>query len=1150
MATNNDDKNLSSRSRFGSRNDNTKSIKGNKETEYELMNIDVKKAERDIKQIFKTATDELSKFQKQQEAQTKKLVDNTQKSYQNMFNNITKNYEKSMSNLSAKNASNALGGGSSSSRSLGNSSPSNSRTDKLASQLKELTKEFKENSIGSLNKDRLASNRFSSALEDKINKTFETGLSKLTKGVKDESIRSNRVLKSEFTKLTDAQVKGMDKLNKIAPILESVADGINEVLKNWLDRFKTGMNNITSTYEATYTKVSVLTDTNQKNYQNWQNETVKVLQQQGLDNNVTISSIMEDLSRVTRDGITNMQEATEISLQNSISKSIAPYLDTTTEAYQDLQLKFGTKFVNQMDGIGKAVSDQVGSSRYIAKNMDSILSEIEPIAQNAINDQFAQQFGEAAAMIDAAVANGDMTLAQANELKSMTMEAMDPIKALQSDNLAVKEFAATASEEDFKDISTVTEKVGENLAKWGSLSRGQDPRARGALGQAIGVDTMSFTWNPLETDEWNKAVESGRSIGNVEEIGKELQENFKNDQYTTASQQKANYAENASTWLATFKEAYPDWYTFLGGIARGIETLVKLWVADKAVSGISKLLGGGGNSAGGGILKGVGSKIGSVASKGASAVGSGLSKLGGGLATGSTGTVASGLAVTGGALAGGAMAVKGGMDVYNDFKSGDVNAGTAMSGVGAVGGAVGAGALLALGASNPVGWVALAIGGIALAGREIYDLATQTGDISDELEKQTDSRVRNLEQQNKEEEKNLEVFKGQLEQEQDIDKQKKMLAEAGIASEEELQDEQYNNREALIELTKQYIESAKQLNEQETDAFKELEKIQNEQQNDISKKMFEILDKNYKDMTDEDKAAAGDFAREYYENLQEKASAGTLSEDEEWRYNKINEAISKGDIDLYDDNFTSKELDFVMHKGSNSTSNDIVRSMLADQDFVTSLTGNESVRNSLGTGIYGRMDTAQVAQLITEAANAENETEARNALDSMKELGATLDNIGENNKKTIQDVMTKWGFESFSKGTDYIPYDGYPALLHEGESVLTSGASEVLRSFGSGISKKSGLVSAISKMFNIATDPLKNIVGQESSSDVSESSSSKEIVDAIYYQTTVLEKAINNINTSSSQSAVAGAIKNATGMISLKTNYDSNMINLTPVMSS
>lgn len=1146
MATNNDDKNLPSRSRFGSRNDNTKSIKGNKETEYELMNIDVKKAERDIKQIFKTATDELSKFQKQQETQTKKLVDNTQKSYQNMFNNITKNYEKSMSNLSAKNASNALGGGSSSSRSLGNSSPSNSRTDKLASQLEELTKEFRENSIGSLNKDRLTSNRFSSALEDKINKTFETGLNKLTKGVKDESIKSSRALKSEFTKLTDAQIKGMDKLNKIAPILESVADGINKVLENWLDRFKTGMNNITSTYESTYSKVAVLTDINQENYQNWQNDTVKTLQQQGLDNNITISNIMEKLSDVTERGITDMQKASEIALQNSITKSITPYLDVTTDAYTDLQMRLGTKFVKNMEGVGKAVSDSVGQQRFINKNLDTMISQLEPVSINAKSDVFDKQFAEQAAILEGLVAQGVMTSSEAENVKQKVYSlSLDQYGTLQNGSAADIVTLSKMYEKGIDPSSDISSTLQEYLTTAsGMMDMADRSGATGTLyGNIVGENLIGNSaaafWNKDMTDMlggiFDDAEEAGNSLSTASDT---LRENLTNDKYNTATQLKSNYAENAVTWLATFKEAYPDWYTFLGSIASGIKTLVTLWVADKAVSGISNLLGGGGSSTGGGILKGVGSKVGSVASKGASAVGSGLSKLGGGLATGSTGTVASGLAVAGGALAGGAMAVKGGMDVYNDIQSGNVNAGTAMSGVGAVGGAVGAGAMLALGASNPVGWIALAIGGIALLGRAAYDSANSYKAAGENVEKEFNSMKMTLQDEIDQREDYLSAIKDDLDDQDTIEQARSKLIESGLLTEEEVNEARTANKDSLEKLTDKYLAETGRLSDDANelmDKYKDIDKdnannvmssikdwydenknIENQTNFDTMYDMVEAVmqDENLSKLSEDDQ----EFAKKQWSKIQEKDRSGKLKQ---------------ADLEWFLDRGTNGHLFYDTVEGS-------------DLENFTRRAQN----NGASIEKYSDLDASKISEYILPLQNLlsdENATkdQAEAALKNAKNAGMERSKYSE-----IQEVMDKFGIESYKTGLDYVPSDDYIANLHEGESILTKDASEVLRSFGSGISKKSGLVSAISKMFNIATDPLKNIVGQGSSSDITENNSSKEIVDAIYYQTTVLEKAINNINTTNSQSAVAGAIKNATGMISLKTNYDSNMINLTPVMST
>lgn len=593
----NDDKD-NKRTNYSSKNDNKKPIQGNKDNQYDLIDINVKKAQQDIKKIFDTAKTELDKFHRSQENMMKKTVDTTQKQYENMFSNITKKYNQSLGNMSSRNALDALGGSSSSVRT--GETNTFTQKDKLKQQLSELTKSNEENGkLGTLN------NKWGSDLVNKlgeqINKNYSQGLDSLVDKIDSRAIRSNKILTNEFSKLTDTQVKSMGNLDKLSGFLkagEITFNSVKAVFDNWTKRFFSGMEKIVSTYENTYQKVAVITDTNQHNYRDWQNNTVKLLRQQGLDNNVTISQMMEELSTVTSKGVIDIQKATELSLQNSITKSIAPYLDTTTDAYQDLQLKFGNKFVTQMNGIVKSVGDSAGSVRYISQNMNDIITQLEPIAQNATNEQFSQQFAEAASMIDSAVARGDMTLAQANELKNMTMEAMDPIKAIKSDNLAVREFAATASEEDFKDISKVTEEVGKNLAKWGDVSDDQNPFARGALGEAIGVDTMSFTWNPLQSGEWAKAIKSGNNTGDVEAAGKELQENFKNDQYTTSKQQKENYAENISTSVATFKEQYPDAYDMLKTISTSVVSIAGMYIGGKLLGGIGNLLGVGSGSGG------------------------------------------------------------------------------------------------------------------------------------------------------------------------------------------------------------------------------------------------------------------------------------------------------------------------------------------------------------------------------------------------------------------------------------------------------------------------------------------------------------------------------------------------------------------------
>lgn len=1151
MATNNDDKNLSSRSRFGSRNDNTKSIKGNKETEYELMNIDVKKAERDIKQIFKTATDELSKFQKQQEAQTKKLVDNTQKSYQNMFNNITKNYEKSMSNLSAKNASNALGGGSSSSRSSNGSNQKDRLTDKLDS----LVEDFKKNSMGSLNDSRF-SNELSNRIGDQINKNFENGLKGLSKDIDSRTIRSNKALTDQFSKLTDSQVKGMDKLNKLTPVLkgaEIAFNGITVVLNKWLDRFTSGMNKITSTYEATYTKVSVVTDINQKNYQDWQNETVKVLQEQGLDNNVTITQVMTELSDITSKGITDMQKASDMAMRNTVNQIINPFVDTASDAYTDLQNKFGTKFTDNITGMSQYLADIAGSNRVFKSSIDDVLTTLEPVALASEKELMS---GQEYAIVEQLVNSGMMSEREAVSLVSQASKVVsDQYGALTSGNVPQAVAVATGNANNMTDA--IMSMLGTAASNGSSIT---NPIAKGAFNNAFGIGD----WANQATDFAEIFSEAEEASNNalsttLEDSYEKALGQFAGDQNNTAEQLKSNYAENASTWLATFKEAYPDWYSFLETIAKGITTLVSLWVADKAVSGISNLLGGGGSSAGGGILKGIGGKLAGAGNT----IGSGLmdvglavnpssSSIAGSMATGAATTLGAAAVIGGGA----ALGANGISNVVSDFQNGDVNEGTALSGLQGAAGITAAGAGIVAGgsaiaggaglaggiaaaATNPVGWIALAIGGIALLGKVAYDSANSYKAAGENVEKEFNSMKMTLQDEIDQREDYLSEIKDDLDDQDTIEQARSKLIESGLLTEEEINEARTANKDSLEKLTDKYLAETGRLSDDANDLMDKYKDIDKENANNTMKSIKDWYDKN----KNVENQTNFDTMYDMVEAVMQDENLSKLSEkDQEFakkQWSKIQEKDRNG-------NLKQADLEWFLDRGTNGhLFYDTVEG--SDLENFTRRAQN----NGASIEKYSDLDASKITEYILPLQNLLSDEDATKdqaeaALKNAKNAGMERSKYSE-----IQEVMDKFGIESYKTGLDYVPSDDYVANLHEGESILTKDASEVLRSFGSGISKKSGLVSAISRMFNIATDPLKNIVGQGSSDNTEENSSSKEIVDAIYYQTTVLEKAINNINTSNSQqSAIAGAMKNATGMISLKTNYDNNMINLTPVMST
>lgn len=384
------------------------------------------------------------------------------------------------------------------------------------------------------------------------------------------------------------------------------------------------------------------------------------------------------------------------------------------------------------------------------------------------------------------------------------------------------------------------------------------------------------------------------------------------------------------------------------------------------------------------------------------------------------------------------MAVKGGTDIYNDLNSGEGWTGkTTASAVGVAGGVGGAAAIMALGASNPVGWVALAVGGAALLGRHLYELASETGDISDELSKQSNEVIKSYQQQNNQQIDNLYELREQLKETDSVEARKQLLINAGISTEQELQSEQYRSKDALIALTDQYIASTKKLNNTGEALLSDLENKQNVQQNEISTGVYSLLNQDYKNMSDEDKAAAADFGKKYYNYISELAESG--DKDAKWRL----EQWDKMGVNLLDDTFSSDDLTAIMKKGSNDTNNRLIKQFFTDSERVRELTLSSSIQESLGLdSAFNRVDYTAAINYLNEALLQNDKDTALNKLNSAKELGLTYDLLNDDYKNQLKD---KFDISSYRTGLDYVPYDNYLANLHEGEAVLTADTANELR---------------------------------------------------------------------------------------------------------
>lgn len=845
----------------------------------------------------------------------------------------------------------------------------------------------------------------------------------------------DKQLDREFgKKFTGLQVAA-DRLQLAGKVLKQAGTEL-------LNLARTGISNQSNAYENSFTNISVRNRTTRSQYYGAQARVNNTLSSMGLRNNISTSQVQDMWNTLASEGIQidlADQQTTTKAIETVLTNQIVPYLDMSSSYMQKLA-DDNPYIMKQVRGIGTSIQNVEGSNVVANEYLQDMMNSLTPMAELA-NQEIGVQYADALGQLEN-LRNQGFSDSQIGELYS-TLKTMveDPYKALTSGDTMTSITAARmlASGGNLGDAGEWlrTYMYGfEGLANafpegnWASLYGG-------IASNTLGGPSAS-TWttmNAKNISAYQSSQAGRRSSSGVNYAANLATSDFSSDRNQTNKTLQNITIENLMNELSVINEWMGNWTNVIVNAITGIGGIIKTVVGGKIAS---SLLGGKASGILGGVSNGLnsaGTFIGSGLANGFSnaaptAIGAG--KIG--ALTGTGGAIAG----AAGVLAGGAMAVKGGMDVYNDFQSGDVNAGTALSGIGAAGGAVGAGALLAFGASNPIGWVALAIGGAGLLGRKLYDLATETGDISDELQEQTNEVMKNYQETHNKEIDSLNEVRDQLLKSNNAEEQKQLLINAGIATQEELNGEMYNNKQALVDLTDQYIASQKELNSAAEELVSQLENKDNEQQNSISTGMFSILDKNYNEMSDSDKQAATEFGKKYYSWLQEQAASG--NEDASWRLDKMD----KNGINLLDDEFTSKDLDAIMHYGVNSTSNKLVKSFMTDSDNVHNITTNKAIQEALGLdSSFSKTDWTTAANYIESAINSNDNDTTNNYLAQAKAMGLTYDVLSKMSPELTKQLNDK-GISSYRQGINDVPADQL-AYLHQGEAVLTASTANELR---------------------------------------------------------------------------------------------------------
>lgn len=859
--------------------------------------------------------------------------------------------------------------------------------------------------------------------EDNLRRLFENGT------IGQEKFESGM---ENFSKMTGKLDKSAGKFQAAGTIFQTAVNGITKMVSIWLTRFDNGINKIADTYENIYQKQAVLSGVNEKQYQQAQKDMRDNIKQMGLEDNLAVTEVMNETSDYISRGITDFGKASQMGQLSAINKVLAPYLDMQSDAITSLELAM-PGISKSMSGIGKYISDTVGQNRFTQKNLQNLIELTEPVSLAAKKDLLGE---EGLAMIEDLVAGG-MDMQTATQMATDIAGAVaDPLKALQGDNVALAS-AIAAGERDFTGIAKYA------MGTQRSIMRGTD----GDLGSAAALQSAGL-WGVYNYDfdkEFSRVI-NNQDSGKYKETNptktyEDLVTKFSNGDLTTAKQEKDILAENLAVDVAIYKERWPDLYEVIREVGGAIVKALALWIGSKLLGG---LLGKGGGTGLLGKLAGGGGKHAAAGSTFSSVVAPVAQIAGGGLA------IYDGVKDIGTDFN---NARKG--DQYSGYATGRTAMDVVEIGAGAT--AVGAGALTALGvATGPVGWIALGVAGLAAAGKAAFDYAEyceKSTDATENLTKQTEAQLKQMQDNHYKEMSSLNEFNERIQQTNDVETAKKLMIEAGIATESELQGEQYNSIKALKELTQTYVDSKKAMNEDTEKYFQDLKNMTNDEQKgfikDYLKKYGEDMD--YKNLGEKDKAAINEYGKQMQLYIQDLVDSGEI-DNESNKHAKY--MWEHGILDKnYNDDLTEDDYRILFREGTNADRRQVGNNMLSlDKYYNGLMASGTNSKDVLGwkynyNAINGNEEeiSGKVSSLIA-ASKSNDKSSVESYVSALKLLGVnSLDNLPDNMKTDVQNALNAVGINSYAIGSNYIPENGL-AYLHEGEAVLTKAAANILRS--------------------------------------------------------------------------------------------------------
>lgn len=348
---------------------------------------------------------------------------------------------------------------------------------------------------------------------------------------------------------------------------------------------------------------------------------------------------------------------------------------------------------------------------------------------------------------------------------------------------------------------------------------------------------------------------------------------------------------------------------------------------------------------------------------------------------------------------------------------------------------------------------------------------------------QIDSEMESREQEQDKQMRQLKILREQINKSTDLETAKLMLEEAGIASKEELEKAEYDNKDALLKLTDTYISATKQQNEDSNKIHKDLLTMSSSQRTTYADKTVEYFDYIVKGIGQKKMYQQSDSERQTSEEIiRAIASYGnsnydSLDDKTKKIVDKIRQTGSGDGIGL-----NWEQIDDIINTMDNNKveSRTLIKRALGDDSILQDFTTNDIAMDRLGNlSQYIAIDLTTAETALNTALNSEvSKEKARDLLNQFKQATGVTDikKLPADTQDLINKIISNYDLGSYATGSDYI-HGTNLAYLHDGEAVLTSSAAALLRSSTEqSISSAHGVSDALSARSTISKEQIASIV--------------------------------------------------------------------------